>query len=105
LICGVLAFSADSEVSLSVIERIVVDVVANEMSRGVGYLAVHSNLDFVVHTDGVKGVGLFCGGPFIADECRVIFWVNESEFALGERNFSESKTISQPAIKENGPEP
>lgn len=47
---------------------------------------------------------MFCGGPFVRDECRVIFGVNEGEFALGERNSLEGKTISQAAVKENGPE-
>jgi hypothetical protein len=40
----------------------------------------------------------------VADESRVIFGVNEGEFALGEGNSSEGVTISQPAIKEKGPE-
>ena len=40
----------------------------------------------------------------MADESRVILGVNEGEFALGEGNSSEGVTISQPAVKEKGPE-
>lgn len=40
----------------------------------------------------------------MADECGIIFGVNEGEFALGEGDFSEGETISQPAVKEKRPE-
>ena len=40
----------------------------------------------------------------MADECGVIFGVNEGKFALGKGNSSEGVTIAQPAIKEKGPE-
>jgi len=59
---------------------------------------VHSDLFSCFASDGVECVFVSGGTPFIFVEAPVILGVNDGEFALRERDFSERVTAAETAV-------
>jgi len=92
----VLHVSRRTKIGLSIVQAIVVDVVAEQSFRNVNNEIVHIGIFAVllfVHryvTDGVKGGWAFAGIPFVSFQASVILGVNNGELLHRYRNFSES---------------
>ena len=85
---AVLSSGGESEVGLSVVEAVVVNMVDEQAGGVVHYLAVHVNIfGLSIFTErgvslGVKsGCDTFCIVPIIIYQARVIFGVNDGKFS------------------------
>lgn len=103
---AVLCAGGEAEVGLSVVEAVVVNMVDEQAGGVVHYLAVHVNifgLSFFVARGvslGVKSGGEFCGVPIILYQARVIFGVNDGEFASREGYAAKGVAEANPPIQE-----
>lgn len=96
----VLGLSGGAEVSFSVVEAIVVDVVGVEVRWEVEDKVVHTEVFafffFAVceGVDGIAGVSADVEVPFVFAYSVEIIGVNDGEFALRERDASEGAAIA-----------
>jgi hypothetical protein len=104
----VLGVGYGSEVCLSVVEAVVVDVVAEHAMGDVDdemvHVGVFAGLFFSVgqRADGIKGVYVFLGVPFVFHQAVIVLGVNDGEFAPGEGDFSKRVAeADSPIEKEN----
>ena len=83
----ILGAGCRTEVRLSVIEAVMIDMVNDKTRRNFYYLSVHVNSGFLVFftgdfTPGVKGVDTFADVPFELSQAVVILGVNNGEFVM-----------------------
>ena len=100
----VLSVSGGTEVCVSIVESVVIDVVEKAAGRSFYEKIVHLDVLFgsvFAGGEGVYGViGVWCfqGVPFVFCEAVEIIGVNDCEFALSERNSSEGVAVADAAI-------
>ena len=97
LVTGVLGSGAEAQVALRVVPAAVVDVIDDEVLRGVHDDAVHAELAPAVGADGVEGVRLPRGAPFVPDQGRVVLRVHPCELALRQRDPAKGVAPEKPA--------
>ena len=93
LVAAVLGECGQAEVGSAVVEAVVVDVVDEQVGRGVEYLAVHFDGFSFVLADGVEVAAGAFGEPFVAGEGGVVVCVDEGESAAGERDASRGAAV------------
>lgn len=106
-VADVLRMGGGAEVCSAVVESVAVNVVDEEVGWNVEYLAVHFDGAFFL-CDGVPDLSLCVIGesafvcvPFVYAESRVVFGVHDSEFALGEGDFSEGVAEAKASIEKD----
>jgi len=93
-----------AEISLSIIQAIVIYVVAIHPRRHVNHQVVHlqisSRLFFAVgeRVNGVKGMDALVGVPFIRTQALVVLRINDGEFAQRQRYPAERIAVANPPI-------
>jgi len=97
LVAGVLCPRAETQVALRIVPPAVVDVIDDEAGRGVHDYAVHAELAPALGADGVEGVRLPRGAPFVAGQGRVVLRVHPRELALRQRDPAERIAPDDPA--------
>ena len=101
----------DSEVCLSVVESVVIDVVDDHAGRDFDYVAVHEVGEvrfFIAGRAGPLGIicagGLVFGGvPFVVAKSSVIFGVDDGVFAPGEGYSEEGIAVADSAVEQQQP--
>ena len=100
-----------SEVCLSVVESVLIDVVDDHAGRDFDYAAVHKvgEIRFVI-ASWACSLGIICAGglvfddvPFVPAESPVIFGVNDGVFAFSEGYSSEGIAVADAAVEQQGP--
>ena len=84
----VLSSCCESQVCLSIVKAVVVDVVGKKTFRNIDDKMVHihilSRLLFAIRQrpDGIEGMGTFACIPFVPSQGLIILRVNDGEFSL-----------------------
>lgn len=82
---AVLGKGTNAQVFISIVQAVVVNMINDQMVRGVGDLAVHFNALAVFFSHGVVIlIRTFCK-PGISAQAVVIFGIDDSELATGQR--------------------
>ncbi len=85
-ISAVLGEGAQTQVRLAVVQAVVVDVVHDEMVRGVHDLTVHFDALAARFSHGVAILRRSFGEPCIATQTRIVLGIDDSAFAPCERD-------------------
>ena len=105
-VCGVLRAGSGSEVCLSIVQSIAVYVVAEHVRRYVNNAAMHPYFFSVIFSGealpsaGVRAGGAFAEVPFLLCEARVVFGVNDGEFALCQGYSAEGVAIADSTVQQ-----
>ena len=101
----VLGAGSGTEVCLSIVQAVMIDVVNDEAGRDFDYTAVHVNWGRVFSCGGValgvKCVAVFSDVPIIFAERVVIFGVNEGKLALCKGYAAEMIAVADAATGED----
>ena len=82
---AVLGEGVQPKVFFSVVQAVMVNVVNNQMVRGVGNLAVHFDALAVFFSNGVAILmRTFCK-PGVSAQARVVFGIDDGELSAGQR--------------------
>ena len=100
----ILGAGCRTEVRLSIIEAVMIDMVNDKTFWNFYYLSVHANNGFFVlfmsdFTPRIKSVAAFADVPFELSQPLVILRVNNGEFTLGQGYSPEGVPISNAAIE------
>ncbi len=80
-----------------------VNMVNNKTNRGVNNDAVHfyflSTRIGPPVSDSIKRIAVLSSIPFVFRESGIIIWVNDGEFALGQRNSSKGEAIAKAPVQ------
>ncbi len=107
-VLDVLGNSSWSQICLSIIQAVAVNVVNNHIMRDLEYTTVHGKLTLssVSGSDtpcGIKSSAHFDGTPSVFGELAVIIGVNDGILTLGQGYAAEGVAVAEPAIQKKQP--
>ena len=100
----VLRVRCGSQVCLSIVQAVMVDVVAEHAGGNIDEKTVHLEIFSLFlfsvrqRVYGVPGARAFLGVPFVGPQPVVIFGIDDGEFSARQRDFPESVAVPYPTI-------
>lgn len=85
LIMCILTIRAKPKITFTIVQSIVVFVVAVQMLRGVHYHSVHENRVPFFRSTSIKDIFCFAGTPFVLRQPFIIFRIYNCEFTLRQK--------------------
>lgn len=105
----VLRVRCGSQVRLSIVQAVMVDVVAEHTGGNIDEKTVHLEIFSLFlfsvrqRVYGVPGARAFLGVPFVGPQPVVIFGIDDGEFSARQRDFPESVAVPYPPIYKHQP--